>query len=78
MAPDDSPVVEPTAGGAAMTTADLAKRIGTRCLVRFEEVWVLCRIRNAWSSYGHTRFEVAPIGGEGSQKVDAKRVKAVK
>lgn len=58
---------------AFMALANLATKIGTRVLVRFEEIQVLCRIADVKSAYGHVRYLVEPASGEGSQWVDNSR-----
>lgn len=58
-----------------MTARDLSARIGTEVYMEpVRGLRFLCRITNAKQAYGHPRFELTPVSGEGRAWVDAARL----
>jgi hypothetical protein len=58
-----------------MTTAELAKVIDNKALLRTNELLVEVIIKDAKLSYGNTRYQVTPSSGEGLVWVDSSRVR---
>ena len=58
-----------------MTTAlDMLPAIGATVLVRFENLSILCTVKNVKNSWGKPRLLIAPVAGEGEQWIELGRV----
>ena len=57
------------------TTNTLTALIGQTALVRFETVYVSCKVIDSRFAWGRTDLLVEPISGHGSQWVEKSRVK---
>lgn len=56
------------------TYHDMTPAIGQRVSVNFEDIRVVCNVRNVKSSYGRIRLLVAPENGSGEQWVEMSRL----
>jgi len=50
--------------------------VGSKQLVRFEKVDILCHIRDVATTYGRVRMEVEPVNGKGAQWVESTRLRS--
>ena len=58
-----------------MTANEMIPAVGMTVSVRFEEIQVICIVRDVKSAYGRARLQVEPIAGAGSQWVELARVR---
>jgi len=56
------------------TVQELTPAIGAVVLVRYQEIVVECRVRDAKASYGKVRLLVHPIAGRGCQWIELSRL----
>lgn len=58
-----------------MTANEMIPAVGRKVLVRFEDLEVLCIVRDVKTAWNRPRLRIEPVSGTGSQWVELGRVR---
>lgn len=60
-----------------MTVNEMKPAIGQLVQVRYEEMWIDCKVVDVKTAWNKVRLQVKPVAGDGEQWVECSRVRLI-